>query len=83
MGQTGVILCFWFLFSLLLLLEPLIVLGGNRKPYTGHSESPSDLSVGPPYGSHWGHKNKQIWAFWLLSPLFIVAVRLFECIGRQ
>ena len=47
MDQTGVmkshILCFWLLSPLLLFLQPLNILGGNRKSFQWNLESLSDF----------------------------------------
>ena len=49
------IFSFWHLSPLLLLLEILNVLGGNRRPYTGSLDSQSNLPLAPPHGLNLGH----------------------------
>ena len=66
-GRKLQIWYFWFLSPLVLLLDLLNVLGGNRKPYSGSLEDWSHLPPVSPYGSNQGQK-----CVWLLTSLLLL-----------
>ena len=63
-----------------MLVEVLIAVGGNRKPYAAILESLSDLPLALPYGSNWGHNIADF--VFLAFVSFIIGLRGFECVWR-